>query len=52
MKMNRSSVVLEYRLVSSFEEVRAKLLSEEWADRLDKPLAFWACPRTGRPRSR
>jgi hypothetical protein len=44
MKMNRSSMVLEYRLVSSFEEVRTKLLSDEWADRLDKPLAYWALP--------
>ena len=44
MKMNRSSVVVEYRLVSSFEEVRKKLLHEEFADRLDKPLAFWALP--------
>ena len=44
MKMNRSSVVLEYRLVSSFEDVRKRLLTEEYADRLDKPLAFWALP--------
>ena len=44
MKMNRSSVVFEYRLVSSFEEVRQKLLTEPFADRLDKPLAFWALP--------
>lgn len=44
MKMNRSSVVVEYRLVSSYEEARKKLLSEEFADRLDKPLAFWALP--------
>lgn len=44
MKMNRSSVVVEYRLISSFEEVRAKLLTPEFADRLDKPLAYWALP--------
>ncbi|HVU85950.1 MAG TPA: hypothetical protein VHD36_01430 [Pirellulales bacterium] len=44
MKMNRSSVVVEYRLVASYEEVRKKLLTEEFADRLDKPLAFWALP--------
>lgn len=44
MKMNRSSVVVEYRLVSGFEEVRRKLLTEEFADRLDRPLAFWALP--------
>jgi hypothetical protein len=44
MKMNRSSVVVEYRLVSNFEEVRKRLLTEEFADRLDKPLAFWALP--------
>ncbi len=29
MKMNRSSVVVEYRLVSGFEEVRRKLLTED-----------------------
>ena len=44
MKMNRSAVMFEYRLVSSFEEVRKKLLSKEFADRLDKPLAYWALP--------
>jgi hypothetical protein len=44
MKMNRSSVMFEYRLLSGFEEVRKKLLSKELADRLDKPLAFWALP--------
>ncbi|MBI2824641.1 MAG: hypothetical protein HYX69_08150 [Planctomycetia bacterium] len=44
MKMNRSSVAYEYRLVSNFDEVSKKLLSEELADRLDKPLAFWALP--------
>jgi hypothetical protein len=44
MKMNRSSVVLEYRLVSSFGEIRKRLLTEEFADRLEKPLAFWALP--------
>lgn len=44
MKMNRSSVAYEYRLVSDFDEVRKKLLAEEFADRLDKPLAFWALP--------
>jgi len=44
MKMNRSSVVLEYQLVSNFNEVRKRLLSPEFADRLDKPLAYWALP--------
>jgi len=44
MKMNRSSVVVEFRLVSSFEEVRHKLLSPDCADRLDKPLGYWALP--------
>jgi len=44
MKMNRSAVMFEYRLVASFDEVRKKLLSKEFADRLDKPLAYWALP--------
>lgn len=44
MKLNRTSAVSEYKLVSRFEKLRAELLTEEFADRLDKPLAFWALP--------
>lgn len=42
MKLTRSTSVLEYKLVSSFENVRKKLLQPKYADRLEKPLAYWA----------
>ncbi len=44
MKMTRSTVMFEYRLVAGFDEVRQKLLTKEFADRLDRPLAYWALP--------
>lgn len=44
MKLTRSSVVLEYKLISSFESLRKTLLADPSANRLDKPLAFWALP--------
>lgn len=44
MKLNRSSAVAEYRLVARLEKLRNRLLRDEFADRLDKPLAFWALP--------
>lgn len=44
MKMNRSSVVVEFRLITIFEEARRKLSAPECADRLDKPLGYWALP--------
>lgn len=42
MKLTRSTSVLEYKLVSSFENVRKKLLQPKYAERLEKPLAYWA----------
>ncbi|MCH8922043.1 MAG: hypothetical protein IIA67_02705 [Planctomycetes bacterium] len=48
MKPNRSKTVEEYKLVSSFERVRATLLEEQYADRLDRPLAYWALPNDRR----
>jgi hypothetical protein len=44
MKLTRSTSVLEYKLVSSFENVRKKLLLPKFAERLEKPLAYWALP--------
>ena len=38
----------EHKLVSSFEAVRKTLLQEEFSDRLDKPLAYWALPNDRR----
>jgi hypothetical protein len=38
----------EYKLLSSFEEVRRTLLDDQHQDRLDKPLAYWALPNDRR----
>ena len=44
MKLNRTSAVGEFRLVSRFVELRSQLLDERYASRKMKPLAFWALP--------
>lgn len=44
MKLNRTSAVGEYRLVSRFGELRSQLLEETFSARRKKPLAFWALP--------
>jgi hypothetical protein len=44
MKLNRTSAVAEYKLVSRFDKLRNELLAEQFVERLDKPLAFWALP--------
>jgi hypothetical protein len=41
MKLNKSTAVMDYKLVTAFEAVR-KILKEKFDDRLDKPLAYWA----------
>jgi hypothetical protein len=46
--MGHTNSADEHKLVSSFEAVRRTLLQEEYADRLDKPLAYWALPRDRR----
>jgi hypothetical protein len=38
----------EYKLLSSFEEIRKKLLTESNPDRLERPLAYWALPNDRR----
>jgi hypothetical protein len=48
MKMARSSVVVHYGLANSFESIRKKLLGEQFADRLEMPLAHWALPNDRR----
>ncbi|HEV3342035.1 MAG TPA: hypothetical protein VG125_16830 [Pirellulales bacterium] len=42
MKLNKSTAVMDYKLVTAFESVRKRLLRPKFADRLDKPLAYWA----------
>ena len=46
--MGQANSAEEHKLVSSFEAIRRTLLQEEYADRLDKPLAFWALPNDRR----
>ena len=42
MSKTSASVVIDYQLLSGFNDVREKLLSLRSADHLDKPLAYWA----------
>ena len=46
--MPNTSSADDVKLMSSYETVRATLLSPAMADRLDKPLAFWALPNDRR----
>ncbi len=48
MKLTRATSVEDYKLVSSYENIRKTLLLDRYADRLDKPLAFWALPNDRR----
>lgn len=42
MKLNKSTAVLDYKLVTAFKSLRKRLLQPKFDDRLDKPLAHWA----------
>ena len=42
--MSKDGPIADYELVSGFELARSKLLTPDFADCLDKPLAFWAMP--------
>ncbi len=44
MKLSRTSAVADYRLVQRFEAIRRRLLEARYADRWDKPVAYWALP--------
>ncbi len=44
MNATSSSVVVDYQLVSGFNRVRQILHEPQFADRLSKPLAYWALP--------
>jgi hypothetical protein len=41
MLLNKSTAVVDYKLVTAFETLQARLLDEKYADRHDKPLAYW-----------
>ena len=42
--MAKASNAEDVKLAASFETVRAQLLTAEFANRLDKPLAYWTLP--------
>ena len=44
MKFTKSASVEELQVVSRFESLRKILLSEQYADHLKKPFAYWALP--------
>jgi hypothetical protein len=44
MKFTKSASVEELQVISRFESLRKILLSEQYADHLKKPLAYWALP--------
>jgi hypothetical protein len=44
----KSAAVTRFRLASEFQRLRGELLQEEFADRLDRPLAYWALPNDRR----
>lgn len=48
MNTTNVSSAEDYKLCSSFEEVRKTLSDGKYADRLDKPLAYWALPNDRR----
>jgi hypothetical protein len=48
MNITNATSAEDYKLCSSFEEVRKTLLDDRYADRLDKPLAYWALPNDRR----
>lgn len=48
MKLNRTSAVVEYKLLSNFQRLRETGTKPEAASRLEKPLAFWVLPRDRR----
>jgi hypothetical protein len=44
MKLGKTSSVEDLQVIGRFESLRRILLSEQYADYLDKPLAYWALP--------
>ena len=46
--MSNSTSVEDYKLVTSFEEVRRELMQDRYADRLSKPLGYWVLPNDRR----
>jgi hypothetical protein len=43
-QVKRDTSIEEYKLVGTFESLKKKLLRDKYADRVEKPLAYWALP--------
>jgi hypothetical protein len=48
MKTTKVTSVEDYKIVSSFQSLKKTLLDDKFADRLEKPLAYWALPNDRR----
>ena len=46
--MRQANSAEEHKLISSFEAIKRTLQQEEYRERLDKPLAYWALPNDRR----
>ncbi len=46
--MIKIASVEDVKLINSFQSVRKQLLNERFADRMEKPLAYWALPNDRR----
>ena len=44
MKLSKTASVEELQVISRFEGLRKMLLSDQYADHRQKPLAYWALP--------
>jgi len=48
MAMSKATSAEDYKLISGFQAARKTLLDKKYADRLQKPLAYWALPKDRR----
>jgi hypothetical protein len=48
MRVKKANSAEDHKLISSFHAVRKTLLKEEYAQRREKPLAYWALPNDRR----
>ena len=46
--MTKIASAEDYKIVSSFQSLRKTLMEDKFADRLEKPLAYWALPNDRR----
>lgn len=42
--MQRASSIADFKLLSHFERLRDRLMTDQYRDRLDRPLSYWALP--------